>query len=140
MAVQKRTVHGIFSIHVEGRMLVLHSTGPSNRELVEELSKAEKAALAELAGAPWGLLATITDEVMHTPESYAAMVETIRRHREMGRCATAVIFDHVFGDAMVRRVLERMYHEAGETAQFFDDEASARAWLLDQIEQAEKSG
>lgn len=119
-------------------MLVLHSTGPSNRELVAELSKAEEVLVAELAGAPWGLLAKIAEEVMHTPESYDAMVKTIRRQRETGRCATAVIFDHVFGDAMVRRVLERMYHDAGEPVQFFDDEASARTWLLKQIEQAKK--
>ena len=37
---------------------------------------------------------------------------------------------------MVRSVLERMYQDAGETAAFFDDEASAQEWLLARIGEA----
>jgi len=138
MEVEKQVGRSFFSIHVEGPILVLHLTGPGDTELAEEVSKGENGAFAELAGRPWGLLAILADEAMHTPGSYQTMVEAIRRQRETGRCATAVIFDHVFGDAMVRRVLERMYRDAGEPVQFFNDEASARAWLLEQIEQAKK--
>lgn len=107
--------------------------GPWNREMIDFFNASTGALLHELVGAPWGILAVVSEDGMHTPDSYAAMVEGIRRQRETGRCATAVILDQVFGEPMVRRVLAQMYRDAGEPATFFEDETSARAWLLAQI-------
>lgn len=115
----------------------MHTRGACNAELVERIDQAMEVVLKDLAGAPWGLLATVSEEAMHTPESYAAMVAEIRKQRQTGRCATALIFDHVFGEAVVRTVLVDMYRDAGEPAQFFPDEASGKRWLLERIAEAE---
>ena len=125
--------HGEFSVRIDGRILDLHTRGPWNRELIEQFSKNVLTMVAQLEGAPWGVLATVSGEGMHTPDSYAAMIEGIRWQRARGRCATAVVFDQVFAANTARRILERMYAEAGEPVRFFDASEPARVWLETQI-------
>lgn len=125
--------HGTYALHIEGRILVSHVSGPWNRELIEDYVGAITAMIGKLAGSPWAMRATVTKNGMHTPESYAGLVEGIRRQRPLGRVATAVILCDVEAPTIVRSVLEKMYIEAEEPHAFFDDETSANAWLADRL-------
>ncbi len=125
--------HGEFEFSVEGRVLRVRTSGPWNKELIQQYAGVLAQALASLAGAPWGVFATVVGQGLHTPESFAEMQAGIGRQRAIGRCATAVVLENVEGAPIVQRMLERMYREAGEPAAFFDDSAAAMAWLRARI-------
>lgn len=126
--------HGQFEYAVRGRVLHLRTRGPWNRELIEQYKADLAQKMAPLFGAPWGVLATVVEEGIHTPESLESMVEGIRAHRKLGRCGTAVVFERVYGESLVRNMLERMYRQAAEPVAFFHDSDEALIWLLARIE------
>lgn len=129
-------VHGSYQLATEGRLLVVHTRGPWNREHILDYINTLEARLLELAGNPWAVLAFVAEEGMHTPDSFDQMVDAIRRQRSIGRCGTAVLLQEVFAESVVRDILSRMYDAAGEPHRFFDDELAARAWLAERLAQS----
>lgn len=125
--------HGAYSVHAEGRILVVATSGPWNKELIEVFGMEVATLVNQLAGAPWGALGIVTKDGMHTPASYAAVVAGVRIQQSFGRVATAIILKDIEGPALVESILHRMYTEAGETHAFFAEEAEACAWLNAQI-------
>lgn len=128
--------HGIFGVTVDGRILVMRTRGPWNKDFVDMYCLTVAMEAASLEGAPWGLLATISDEGMHTPDSFLAMQAQVAEQRKQGRCATALIFDHLNEERAVREMFKRMYQAVGEPHAFFTHEPSARQWLLKEIARA----
>ena len=128
--------HGEFSVATEGRILVVRTVGPWNEELIRLYSRTVAENVEALAGAPWALLGVISDEGLHTPDSFSATVETVRKHRIRGRIASAIILQHVSAREIVRSMFSRLYTEAGEPFAFFEDEESARGWLSEKLAEA----
>ncbi len=128
--------HGEFSVSTEGRILVVRTTGPWNEELIQLYSQTVADNVEALAGAPWGMLGVISEEGLHTPNSFSATVATVRRHRTQGRTASAVVLHQVSAPEVVRNIFTKLYTEAGEPFAFFDDEASARSWLMERLREA----
>ena len=85
------------------------------------------------------MLAITIGTPLHTPDSMAEMICTIRQQRQLGRCATAVVLVEVDVASIVKSMLTAMYNQAEEPFIFADDEASATQWLEAQIAIAEKS-
>jgi hypothetical protein len=129
--------HGSYDVSIDGRVLRAVVCGPWNVELVQAYADAFAQQVHTLAGAPWGTLAILTGEALHTAESHQAVVETVRQHRTLGRCATAVVMRVNSVPAMIRALFTRLYAEAGEPCEFFDDETQALQWLQAQIKLSE---
>lgn len=128
--------HGSLTVEIDGRVLVVRAQGPWNAELSELYGENVQAQVNQLAGAPWGLLGVISDEGVHTPDSFAVSVDIVRAHRKLGRSASAIIFRYQDSPLIARRVFEKLYNEAGEPHAFFEDEAAACQWLNEQISSA----
>ncbi|OQA34074.1 MAG: hypothetical protein BWY57_00759 [Betaproteobacteria bacterium ADurb.Bin341] len=128
--------HGEFSVSTEGRILVVRTTGPWNKELIQLYSQKVTENVEALVGAPWGMLGVISEEGLHTPDSFSATVATVRRHRTQGRTASAVVLQNVSAPETVRKIFTKLYTEADEPFAFFDDEALARSWLAERLREA----
>ena len=131
--ITNRAMHGFFEVSVEGRILISRVTGPWNLEAVEAYSEEVNRKIKQLIGQPWGVLAIVSGEPIHTPESMQEMTDTIRFHRSLGRCATALVFVDVEGVHLMKTMLAPMYIDSKEPYYFADDEASARSWLIEQL-------
>lgn len=129
-------IHGRFDVSIRGRILVSRTWGPWNLEFVHAYRKDMDRKVRSLAGRPWAMLALTGGEPIHTPESLAEMVHTIRHHRTLGRCGTAIVMVNVDATNLIRLMLSSMYAQAGEPCFFPDDEASAIAWLEARIAEA----
>jgi hypothetical protein len=128
--------HGSHQLEVQGRILQVHTRGPWNAEEVQRYVQSFSSCVDQLTGKPWGVLAFVYGEAIHTPESQQRMVDAIVLHRRTGRCATAVLLRVDIPPDFVRAIFTRMYAQAQEPSAFFDDEAVARAWLITQIANA----
>ncbi len=124
---------GDFSVAAENHFMVARITGPWNEELARLFGRKANDCAELLAGTSWVLMATIINEGMHTPDTFSATVEMVRQHRQKGRTATALVLKDVDGAEIVRSVFSRLYKKAGEPHAFFDDEISARAWLIERL-------
>lgn len=131
--------HGELAVFAEGRILVMRASGPWNAELSLLYGEIVQMHVLKLSGAPWALLGIISEEGVHTPESFAVSVNIVRAHQKLGRVASAIIFHYQDSPLIARRVFEKMYEEAGEPHAFFDDEAVARQWLNERLTAADKA-
>lgn len=125
--------HGTFSVNTEGRVLVMRAQGPWNAEMSELYGQSVKQQVQELSGAPWVLLGVISEEGVHTPDSFIVSVDIIRAHKKLGRVGTAIIFRYQDSPLIARRVFEKLYNEADEPHAFFADEPAARQWLSERL-------
>lgn len=125
--------HGELAVFTEGRVLVMRASGPWNAEFSQLYDEVVQKQVVKLSGAPWALLGIISEEGVHTPESFAVSVNIVRAHQKLGRVATAIIFHYQDSPLIARRVFEKMYEEAGEPHAFFDDETAARQWLNERL-------
>jgi len=129
--------HGDFDFQLEGRVLRLSVAGSLNQEGLAAYREQARHYFAALAGAPWGVLAVISEGGFLLDGTRDAMIESIRLQQKSGRCATAaVLLESVEGRSIFEERLRKMYTEAGQAYAFFADEASARAWLIERIDEA----
>ena len=121
--------HGENQIWTEDRLLVVHTRGPWNIELVRMGQRTVLDAIRVFNDAPWVALGIIHGDGLHTPDAYEEMIESLKVQRQHGRSGTALVLPDVGSSSFFRNVFTRMYAAGGEPMQFFPDEASARAWL-----------
>jgi len=133
--------HGNFDFQLEGRILRLSIAGSLNQEGLAAYREEAAHYFAALAGAPWGVLAVVSEGGFLLDGTRDAMIESIRRQQQNGRCATAaVLLETVEGRSIFEERLRRMYSEAGQNFAIFTAEASARAWLIERIDEANAKG
>ncbi|MGE5387212.1 MAG: hypothetical protein ACM3SV_15125 [Betaproteobacteria bacterium] len=125
--------HGRSDIWTEDRVLVVHTQGPWNRELVQEAAKVVLAKAEVFEGRPWLLLGIIYGDGLHTPEAFQEMIQAIRDQQAAGRSGTALILADVGNSSFFRGIYAKMYSAAAEPLEFFADEASARAWIAERL-------
>ena len=127
-------VQGRYELRIEGRMMVSCVRGPWNIRAVKGYGEASAELIRALAGKPWVVLAMISGEPLHTAESIDELAAMVRRHRELGRSGTALVFEE---DSAVSRIhqlmLSKIYTLSGEPFYFAADETSARTWLDQQL-------
>lgn len=123
--------HGQNRIWTEDRLLVVHTRGPWNRELVLQGQRIVLEAIEKFGGAPWLALGLIYGDGLHTPEAYEEMVNSLKVQRQHGRSGTALVLVNVGESGFFRNVFSRLYASGGEPLQLFPDEASARLWLAE---------
>lgn len=139
MKPSQSAIHGRFEVAAMGPILISRTWGPFNLECILAYREQVNLQAKSLAGRSWAMLAITIGTPLHTPDSMAEMICTIRQQRQLGRCATAVVLVEVDVASIVKSMLTAMYNQAEEPFIFADDEASATQWLEAQIAIAEKS-
>ncbi|GGD48968.1 hypothetical protein [Lacimicrobium alkaliphilum] len=122
-------IHGSIRIELEGRILILHAEGPGNAELVQQYQQDVKHYRDQLRGKPWGNLVVFYNEPLLTPEGKELMYESIRRSRESGMVAVAMVLSQANSPSIVRQFWEGIYTKVGMPHVFFDSQDEARNWL-----------
>jgi len=131
--IASHTIHGLFEVSVEGRILISRVRGPWNLEAVAAYRDEVNRKVEALIGQPWGVLAIVGGEPIHTPDSMQEVTDAIRFHRTLGRCATALVFVDVEAVGLMKTMMAPMYIHSNEPYYFADDEAAARSWLREQL-------
>ena len=139
MITNPSAIHGRFEVNAKGPILISRTWGPFNVECVLAYREQVNRQIKSLAGQPWAMLATTIGSPLHTPDSMAEMIHTIQQQRQLGRCATAIVFVDVDVESIMKSMLTSMYTQADEPFIFAADEASATQWLEAQIANAKKS-
>jgi hypothetical protein len=116
--IANRAMHGFFEVRVEGRILISRVCGPWNLEAVEAYRDEVNRHIKSLIGQPWGVLAIVGGEPIHTPESMQGVTDVIRLHRSLGRCATALVFADVEAVSLMKMMLAPMYIQSQEPYYF----------------------
>jgi hypothetical protein len=125
--------HGRSDIWTEDHILVVHTQGPWNLELVQEAGKIVLAKAEQFGGKPWFLLVVIYGDGLHTPDAFQEMVRAIQNQQRVGRSGTALVLADVGDSSFYRGIYARMYGAASEPLEFCADEAAARAWIAEQL-------
>ncbi len=131
--------HGDFSLRIDGRVLVTEVRGPWNAELIHLWAKAALHPSEEMhkLGA-WGGIAIITESMLSTPEALEQLAKVVRYGVQNLGCIAQVVVaaPDVLGRGIVEAGFVRIY-EGLCAYNFFDDYASAKAWLDALIEENE---
>jgi hypothetical protein len=120
--------HGGTAVELRGRVLVYRSQTHMNREEIGRLEDETARLLAGLGGRRWGVLRVIEKPVLLTPDAEAAARRAVAQMVTRGLSAQAVVFlgqeDRELIEAQTTRLIDGVI-----PLRFFDDPASAEAWL-----------
>ncbi len=125
-------IHGEYQLQQEGDILIIHSKGPFNTELVDQFSS-EMDAFIKNMPASWGQVVFLYDQSMLPPDAEKALQDACIRRREQGLTASAIIFVSATTTFIMRAQISRVYDHVGIHYQFFDTLAAAQAWVTTQI-------
>lgn len=126
--------HGGFNIDIDGRIVVIEAEGPFNIELTQSFGPVAADFTERMRGAPWGVLVIANGDFLLTPEAEEAMREAEARYEDGGRRVTAFVIGGAPWSQIVRSQWQRVYAHNARKPEFFDDQDSARAWLLAELE------
>lgn len=121
-------------LYAEDDLLVIHATGPFNREFMERLAVTETSMLETMSRhhAQWYALVTIFNSLMMTPDALSRYIDFRRamHARKLGPRAIAFILDpQVEGGEIMYPHLSKLYTECGIAFAEFAHEDEARGWL-----------
>jgi len=127
------TSHGDFNFTTEDNLLIIEGTGPWNMEAI--LSSAEEACDChkKLYGKPWGALAIIHGDPIHTPDAAQLLTDIVIKDKQNGRIASALVLDKSNHPDFGRHHITDIYNNAGELFDFFETVQEAKKWLRDQF-------
>lgn len=128
-----REAHGTVKFSVNGSIMELEGTGPWNLEQMKQSGDAAAPILNQLLDSPWAVLATFHGEAFYTEDAAEQLVGWIKKEKQRGRVATALILTHASVPHMAKWHLSQIYLKAGESLKIFDDRSQALAWLQQQL-------
>lgn len=132
--------HGKIGVSVEGRLLVIHGEGPANVEMAQHYRKKVLPYRKQLLGQPWASLIILNGLPLFPPEAKAYMIETVKHVTETTDIvATGVVFKDVQYENVIKPFWEEIYKEANLPHFFSGDEQTTTDWLLQRIDEADKS-
>lgn len=114
--------------------MIITGTGPWNFESIIGSKNDAMRSHERLYNTRWGVLALLHGQPIHTPDAAEVLVEAVKRDKENGRKASALVLYDSESSIFGKYHIAEIYSKAGETFQFFDNEGSARAWLTEQLE------
>ena len=134
-----REAHGTVTFSVNGKIMELEGTGPWNLEQMKQSGSAAAPILNQLLDSPWAVLATFHGETFYTEDAAEQLVGWIKKEKQRGRVATALILTHASVPNMAKWHLSQIYLQAGERLKIFDDRSQALVWLKQQLEAAQSA-
>jgi len=134
----KFRAHGDLSARSINNILFIEGTGPWNIEKLKYMEVAAKDMLAKLYQQPWAVLCIMHGEIAFLPDAAAMLTEVIRQDKHKNRVATAIVITNSNLVCFSKGHLSKIYNDAGETFEFFDDRESAMSWLSAEIAEYKK--
>ncbi len=135
--------HGDIEYWVDGPLLHYVAHGPFNREAFEALAEASKRMHEQMPiRHRFAHLTEFCGSAMASPEAMATFTAFLRHVRGLGYNGDAVALvmaPEVEGQHFMRDQFAAAYLELGLPCQWFDDAASAGAWLATMLQRAELS-
>jgi hypothetical protein len=129
--------HGSLQAKVNGNILEVEGEGPWNSEMLTNAGKEAEPSLSLLYGSPWAVLTIMSGDPIYIPEAAELLTETIRKEKRKGRVATAIIVCDAKQALFAKQHLSRIYIQAGEEHEFFDEKTTANQWLKSKIDSYE---
>jgi hypothetical protein len=125
--------HGRIELWAEGNVVRLTATGPFNVEAIQAMAAAWRALCADLPEAePFADVVTVKDSIMASPEVLDAIGRFLNHNSEQHiapRAVAWIVPPDVEGASLMIPQFEHVFTEAGRRIAFFEDEASALAWV-----------
>jgi len=126
--------HGRFNFSIENEnILIINGRGPWNKEAVAHLGDDQESLLKSLYGKPWGVLAIISGDPVHTQEASELLANIVYEDKQKGRKASALIFKDCNFPEIGKHDISKIYNKANEKYEFFDDRNAATSWLKEII-------
>ncbi|WP_240612738.1 hypothetical protein [Alteromonas flava] len=129
-------MHGDVALTVEDGLLVIRGLGPANIEAVFTYQRTAQKYREQLNHQPWASLVLLRGEPLLPPAAKSLLIDTIQYACTQQLVATAIVLQDVAYENVVRLFWESIYNQTELPYQFFHQEAEARDWLYEQIEQA----
>ena len=119
--------HGVYSLKIQGQVLIVDATGPFNDELVVSYNNALESCIQQLESSCWGQIVTLHDQSLFTPEAEQSLIHSLKQRKQRGLRASAVVCNSPY--KVVQSQVDRIYQNAGISHGFFSNEEEARLWL-----------
>ena len=125
--------HGILNFKLDDNILIIEGTGPWNKEAL--LLSSDTAGLAQKPRIKkkWGVIAILNGDPIHTPDAASLLIEYVTYDKLHGRVATAVILKNASSPEFGRKHIDKIYEQAGELCQFFENLCDAKIWIKQQL-------
>lgn len=134
-----REAHGEVTFSLNGKIMELEGTGPWNLEQMQQSGDAAAPILKQLLDSPWAVLATFHGEAFYTEDAAKQLVGWIKKEKQRGRVATALILTHASVPDIAKWHLSQIYLQAGESLQIFDNRSQALSWLSQQLQESQSA-
>ena len=125
--------HGTLDIIVQGQILRIEGTGPWNLESLQLSGHVARPKVEPLLGKPWAVLVVLHGQAIYVPEASAALVDIVIEDKRHGRVASALVVADCDSPHFSELHISEIYNRAGEDFAFFENEESAREWLLNKL-------
>ncbi|WED23871.1 hypothetical protein L3Q72_21805 [Vibrio sp. JC009] len=122
--------HGLFSIRVEGRMVIGAVSGSHNEFDTAAVTDELRKAVESLNGSPYVELIDARELEGVTPEGFAVIDKYNRWESENGLIAIAFVARNTVLPMIVKHYLEMTQ---ASNMKAFSDIEEARQWLLDEL-------
>jgi hypothetical protein len=126
--------HGSMELAVADRLNVIEATGPFNIQLVTAGDEAQEKLDSELqANGRWATLLVFRHSAMASFEVFAEIEKILKRRLAKGirpQAVAIVLHPSVEGATLMAPFYLRAYANASLNARLFEDEQTARNWLM----------
>ena len=123
-----------FQCKVEGNVVVLECQGPWDAASLNHLIGVMAPLKAQVANQNWGMLLVLSDDPFLLSDTLKTFIETVKKDKQNGRQATAIVMDDDPGYEMSKSLFEKVFRGARETHAFFETCDEAKKWLKMQLE------
>ena len=123
------TVHGLFEVKVEGKILLVDAIGPFNEELIIEYKRALESCIQNLEVSKWNQIIILHELSLFTPEAEKALIKTLNNRRTRGLIACAIILVDVEGESLIKAQLSHCYNKTDVKHQFMSSIDDAKKWF-----------
>lgn len=125
--------HGTLDIQADGQILRIEGTGPWNLESLNKSGEVALPIVQPLLGKPWVVLAILHGQAIYVPDAADALVDIVREDKRKGRIASALVLTGSDSPTFSENHISEIYNRAGEDFAFFEEQQSAKSWLLNKL-------
>jgi len=129
------TVHGEINVSLSGGILRVEAVGPWNMEFFLLMHKRLLSFLPQIQDIRYGVLLIPIGETLPVPEAVDFHIRFLKYVRTSG---VAVLLSETSVAGATRAICHQVYSASNIEHEFFMEEKEASAWLMNQINQAEK--
>ncbi len=130
----KFPLHGKVFARTEANLLIFDLVGPFNQEFISALYQFRMKILQDWSQSGfYGMLINISESIMLSPAAFLSFAEGVRNSVAQFRPVAQAwsIAKDVEGRIFMIPKIETLYRDLGIAIKFFDEENSARCWLID---------